>query len=360
MRVIALESDRGLPGLRTRYADVELTEDIKGPGLIDAIVRVAERLDEKPVLFLTNDNMVRTVAQQFDRIEPTCRILWSDPRRILEMLSKDNLERLACAAGLRYPATHIISASGDLDRLPSTLSFPLALKPASPLSPFKALKVNDHAELKRNVERYESKIDCFLAQEWITGSDRSIHFVSLYFDRNGKNLASFVGRKIRAFPLHTGGASSAEPTDRADLIPVAERFFDQAPVRGPVSLEVKEDDNGVKYVIEPTVGRFDFWVKCCMVNGVDYPLIAYADQTGEPVVPSTAARKTVWIDFEKDLISLLDSLREGEPWTEVPRFLTCRKAFALWTLDDVMPSLAAWPVGARRHAQRVLARLTGS
>ena len=114
--VSALESDRRLPGLGTRYAEIELTEDITGPGLIDAIVRVAGRLGDKPVLFLTNDNMVRTVAQHYDRIEATCRFSWPDPDRILQLLSKDNLEGLTRAAGLAYPSTHILSGSRDIDR----------------------------------------------------------------------------------------------------------------------------------------------------------------------------------------------------------------------------------------------------
>ena len=50
--------------------------NINGPELVEDIVEVCRRFDDKPVLYLTNDHMVRTVALAREEIKRCCRFNW--------------------------------------------------------------------------------------------------------------------------------------------------------------------------------------------------------------------------------------------------------------------------------------------
>jgi predicted ATP-grasp superfamily ATP-dependent carboligase len=358
--VFALESNPALPAIRTRYAEVSPAANVNSAALIADLVRFRDRFAEDPVLFLTNDNMVRSVAEGFDEIRARYRLHWSDPAVVRRLLDKQHIEAIARSTGLGYPRSWLVSGLADLDHVRNEVRFPMALKPTKPLSGFKALKVHDEGELVRNLKRYERTADHFLLQEWVTGMEPSIYFANFYFDGEHRPIAKFVGRKIRSYPRNLGGACSAEPADRQDIADEALRFFGGAPVRGPASLEIKEDDSGRRFVIEPTIGRFDFYIQCCIANGVDFPYISYAYQTqaalpppmGQPPGPGR-----MWVDFENDFPSLVGSMGSPGWGREVWQFLVRRKVFAFWAWDDPKPSAFEWPKSFLRYAERAIQRV---
>ena len=344
--VVALESNHTLPGRRTRYAEVVDATAINEPALIADLVRLRERFRENPVLFLTNDNMVRVVADGLDRLAPLYRFHWSDPAVVRRLLDKREIESLAGACGLAYPRSLLVSSAADVEARRDELRFPMAFKPTKPLSGFKAMKVENEADLIRQIRRFEGSIGHFLLQEWVTGMEPNIYFANFFFDDEHRPIATFVGRKIRAYPRNLGGACSAEPADRPDIAEEALRFFRSVPVRGPASLEIKEDESGRRFVIEPTIGRFDFYILCCIANGVDFPHVSYLYQTGaRPSRPpvQTAGRGRMWVDFHSDFPSLLSSRGSPGAGREAIEFLTRRKVFAMWAWDDAMPSVLEWP-----------------
>lgn len=77
--VIALESDCSLPGTKTCCATIRAAADINGPGLIDELDKLAGSLAPglRPVLFLTNDRMVQTVADAADHVNKQYRLSWA-------------------------------------------------------------------------------------------------------------------------------------------------------------------------------------------------------------------------------------------------------------------------------------------
>ncbi|HEU4724802.1 MAG TPA: hypothetical protein VFU59_05815 [Candidatus Eisenbacteria bacterium] len=361
IRVVALESNRTLAGRRTRFAEVVDAENINGPALIDDLVRLRERFRENPVLFITNDNMVRVLAEGLDRIAPLYRFHWSDPSVVRRLVDKKEIEALAGECGLLYPRSLLISNASEVASRRAEFRFPMAFKPTKPLSGFKALKIESESELERALRKYEGTISHFLLQEWVTGMEPSIYFANFYFDREHRPIASFVGRKVRAFPRNLGGACSAEPADRPDIAEEALRFFRSVPVRGPASLEIKEDDSGRRFVIEPTIGRFDFYILCCIANGVDFPYLSYLYQTdAAPLPPSRQApeRGTMWVDFHSDFPALLSSRGIPGVGKEVRDFILRPKIFAMWAWDDPWPSILEWPRSLASYASRVLRRFS--
>ena len=142
----------------------------------------------------------------------------------------------------------------------------------------------------------------------LPGDDRVIRFGALYLDR-GRVLARFEGRKLRSRPMGHTTIAVPEPDDSVHALAV--RFFDGLELSGPVSLELKQDPDGRYWVIEPTVGRSDFWAGLCVANGVDLPLIEYRAQSGE-ALPAVAQRRThLWINGERDPAALAWLLRHA-------------------------------------------------
>jgi predicted ATP-grasp superfamily ATP-dependent carboligase len=185
-----------------------------------------------------------------------------------------------------------------------------------------------------------------LIQDWIAGGESRLSFCALYLDR-GRVIARFDGRKLRAQPM--GHTTVAEPVRDDAIYNASQRFFEGLNLTGPVSLELKRDARGTAWVIEPTVGRTDFWLGCCIANGVDLPYLEYCHQAGLPL-PSTKQRHGyVWVNAERDPLSLF--------WYAcqvVKRALSQRRvALLYWARDDIRPSLRSLRLAAGDLSSRL-------
>ncbi|MGH7681980.1 MAG: hypothetical protein ACRENN_08345, partial [Candidatus Eiseniibacteriota bacterium] len=162
--VFGLESNPRLPAIRTRFAKVSPATDVNGPALIADLIEFRRRFREDPVLYLTNDNMVRTVAGAAEELQKHYKLHWPEPGLVRRLLDKQHIESVARASGLNYPRSILISGVEDIDRVRGDLRFPMAFKPTRPLSRFKAMKVNSETELAANLKRYGGPSEVFLLQ----------------------------------------------------------------------------------------------------------------------------------------------------------------------------------------------------
>ena len=343
VRVTALEANRKVPGVRTRAARVVFTEDINGSGLIDGLLDLRRELPDAPdpVLFLTNDNMVRVVAREWERLEGRYRLSWAHCRQdVLRLLDKTSLEAHCREHGLPYPKTWLLENAEALGGLTKAgLAFPLIVKPALPLSGFKVRLIDDGQGLRRLVDERPQSLP-FLLQHWVPGDDRRILFTAFYLHR-GQIRASFCGRKLASKPAALGQTTVAESFEHEGIRELAERFFAPLGLSGPVSLEAKLDAKGQPWIIEPTLGRTDYWLDCCVANGVNLPLIEYQDQSGMEIAPARQTQGMIWFDTERSPLSHL-RLRLGRGETASGKW---RARFAYWDRSDPMPALhSAWRV----------------
>lgn len=304
VEVHAIEARPELPGVRTSLAKVHLVPEIRARGLIDALLHFRKQHSPnlKPVLFLTNDNMVADIAAAWEELGDSFRLSWSASRsEVNALLSKTEHERLSGMTNCLYPSNYSLARIGAANELAESLPFPVIAKPAKPLSSFKTAMANDSRELETLLRSHQDALP-ILAQKFIPGGDERIHFCAVYL-RDGEILARFDGRKLRSRPM--GHTTVAEPCDADDVFETTSRFFSATSISGPASLELKRDKDDSLWVIEPTVGRTDFWVQVCISNGVNLPWIEYCDQVGLPI-PQTAPKKQyVWVNTERDPKALL-------------------------------------------------------
>lgn len=296
---IVLESNPALPGVLAGHGRMLLVPRLSGEHLVDELLALAkrERFAERPVLMLTNDRMVATVCQQAERLLRDYRISFAPGRaRVLEFLTKSALERRCAEVGLNYPRTFVMQHAADAERAAADVGFPMIVKPARPLASFKTARPANLAALLALVADHGNALP-FLVQRFVDGPESATQFCALYLGPGGE-IARFTGRKLRSRPL--GHTTVAEGFQNEVVWQAARRFFDGTGITGPVSLEVKLDPQGEPWVIEPTVGRTDFWAGLCVANGVNLPWIEYAEQAGLPVPAVTQSNQAVWFNEERD------------------------------------------------------------
>jgi predicted ATP-grasp superfamily ATP-dependent carboligase len=322
-------------------------DDINGKGLIPNLIALRLQVcpDERPVLFLTNDRMVRIVANHLDAITPHYRLSWAPSARVVaELLEKSAIQPRCESSGLNYPKSAQLSGLEDM-ALAAGFEWPRIAKPVRPLSGFKVQVLDTPQAAREFLSRHLENMPILL-QEWIPGGDERIYFNAGYYDQ-GKPLVTFGGRKLRSFPM--GHTTVAEPLRDEEVERCAARFFAETGISGPASLELKRDSGGRLWVIEPTVGRTDFWLDLCIQNGVNLPFLEYLHQTGQPLPETVQNDRVAWLNCERDPLAL--------PWFLAhPHWLRSRirrLRFTYLTLADLRPFWSALRVQAQTFQARL-------
>jgi predicted ATP-grasp superfamily ATP-dependent carboligase len=320
--------------------------------LVEALLAVRSEFDreQKPVLFLTNDNMVRVVGQHWNRLEEVYRLSWSGCREaVLSLLDKDAQVEHCKNAGSSYPESTVIHSVTQLGVSARRLSYPLILKPTRPLSSFKVFIALSPEDLVAHANRHSDAFP-MLAQRFIPGGEDRIRFYAAYF-RDGKVISSFLGQKLRSRPM--GHTTAAVPCPDPEFVQYAGRFFQPLGLTGPASLEIKLAADGTRWVIEPTVGRTDFWVKLCIANGADLPWAEFCDQVGIPYESRGGRSSHAWFLTERDPFALASFVGQVMLLRQKPRLIS----FAYFDPIDLMPYLRGIRASLSRWAQRVIVRV---
>jgi predicted ATP-grasp superfamily ATP-dependent carboligase len=216
------------------------------------------------------------------------------------LLEKPALALRCAETGSAYPASAQFDAQSDPAEVAARLGLPMIAKPARPLSSFKVRVLESVAQLEKLRNEHSDALP-FIVQSFVPGGDERIRFCALYLDR-GREIARFDGRKLRSRPM--GHTTIAEPLHDDAIHAETMRFFRGLELSGPVSVEWKLDASGLPWIIEPTVGRTDFWIDVCIANGVNLPAIEYCHQAGRPI-PRVAQRfDRTWINTERDPAAL--------------------------------------------------------
>jgi len=351
VEVIALEADSSLPGIGTRFAQIKIVDDINGLGLISALLRLAPDIsaDGPPILLVTNDKMVATVGSNYDQLSGTYQLSWAQSRQdLLRLLKKNYIERQARRNGILYPTTLAAINEEDLSEVVQCLRFPVIVKPDAPLSSYKTLVASTPEELASYWPRIASALPAII-QEFIEGGEERTVFGAMYLE-NGDVITRLEGRKLRSRPLGHTTIAISEKNDRVHRR--AKDFFEGLSLSGPVSVEFKEDSNGELWVIEPTVGRTDFWVGLCIADGINLPLVEYGRGVGRRIECGLPENSTVWLNEERDPAGLFWLL------ASYPAILRSNRLVGVFPdMHDPVPFIKWCIRGVRHLPKKMLGRL---
>jgi predicted ATP-grasp superfamily ATP-dependent carboligase len=312
------------PAAYTRYAQVHFRLGLNTGPLAQFLVELAAEIGspEKIVLFPTSDRISKAIATSWNELEPRYLLSWAHCRDlVLRLQRKDTLAEYCERAGVTYPKSRVLSSAAEVASIADSLRFPLVVKPAQPLSSFKAIRLDDSSDLQRCVATYARDLP-FVVQEWIEGPEPSLYSCTTYLDR-GRSLYMLTSRKLAASPPGTGQGTVFETIDDEQTAQIASTFLGQMDLSGPVAVEFKRDANGRFWLIEPNVGRMEYCVDLAIHSGFNLPYVEYLHVTQQMTAAAlpTRAKSCAWFDTDKDPACFLANLRsvrdESGRWRKI-------------------------------------------
>jgi predicted ATP-grasp superfamily ATP-dependent carboligase len=351
--LIVVDHDPKSPAMRSRFGRKVLCAQLDGDVFLDCLLKLAQGQPGKLMLFVTEEKSVNEISLSRDRLAPHFLLRLPEHERLMALMHKQGFQDLAERVGAPVPRTVRLLGPADLPRV-AALTYPCVLKPSQKDYAYgalfkKAYKVASPAEVAELYARIHPVTADMVVQEWIEGSDADVYFCLQYVGADGEAVASFAGRKIRAWPPRIGGTASCTAAwEVADeLKTMTTTFFRQVEFTGMGSMEYKRDArDGCFYMVEPTVARTDFQEEVASLNGVNIPQAAYLYESGlAPVAPGKSALPQVWREPQCDRWSFEEGGRQVD---ERSRGHAVRDAY--WRWNDPQPWIDLM-------AGRVLARL---
>jgi predicted ATP-grasp superfamily ATP-dependent carboligase len=188
--------------------------------------------------------------------------------------------------------------------------------------------------------------------EVIPGGDDTLWTLGSYRDAAGIPRASFTGRKLRQWPPRFGTARAAEAWWDPGLAARGHALLDEIGFHGISQVEVKRDPrDGRDYLIEVNP-RSWLWISLATEVGVNLPLAAYLDATGNPRTWPEGHRSDVrWVLSARHLAATAGEVRRGR-WGRKAAAQTLRPPVVdgVMSITDPLPGLVQVGRMARRRA----------
>ena len=284
--VLAVDHRPSALGFRSRYAQSVPSPDpaVEPEAFVEALAA-----QEPGVLLPTHDPPLNAVARYRDRLDgfrfpfPS----WDVLERIQD--KRFQLET-AAEAGVDIPETRYPQSAAEARAAGEDLGFPVLVKPAHPVG-FKR-KFNRQAfraETAAEVDRAYGDAEDFapMVQELIPGGDDELYSLGSYLREDGEPLGLFSGRKILQVPPVVGTCRVGESVWVQEVVDAGLSLLRALRFHGISQVEFKRDPRDGRYKLMEVNPRLWQWHGLAAACGVDVPLIAYRDLTGEDVVPAS-------------------------------------------------------------------------
>jgi D-aspartate ligase len=299
------------------------------------------------VLFPECDSQVEFVLRHWEAVRELALVpLPDDPDVVRRLSRKDLLVTEAAAAGLAMPAT--VTARDEGEVLGAGLRPPVLVKPAAGekfARTFgeKAFLATDERELAAAWRRAHAAGFDTVLQEVVPGADDQVFSLFTYIGRDGRPLASVVGRKVRQAPLRFGTSSVFELVRRADALEAGHELLGRAGYRGFAHVELILDPrDGALKLLEVNT-RIPVWAGIAMGRPLGLARVAYDDLCGREVEAREPEVGLTWIYAAKDAWVGVALARRHElrlrPF--IAPYLRRRKVGAVLARDDLRPAVAS-------------------
>ena len=251
------------------------------------------------------------------------------------------------------------------------IPFPCIVKPAfsehwnwktdelwEKFGPYKSAlrKFSSPRELTEFCRDLPRRSDGFIIQQYIEGRDETIYSFHGYFDERSNCLGSFVGCKIRTYPMHTGGSAYIRTLHHDELSGLSIRILRQMNFRGIVKIDFKQDPTTRAFYVLEINSRYNLWQLLGAYAGMNLAALAYRQQRGDqswPAAEYVGDYKLLYL--KQDLRSFIKGYRKSGEWTVMSylRSLRGKKCFRVWDRTDPVPFLVSTVAFGLRNAGRL-------
>ena len=332
--VLALDHRSSPLGFRSRYATPVSVPD---PGADEEgfVARVSE-IEGPAVVFPTHDPPLNALARNRERL-PGLLFPFPDWSALEAIQDKRHQLEVAAAAGVDTPETRYPASATEARAAAEEIGIPVLVKPQHP-DGFKRRfdKQAFRCETPDEVESAYADAEPFgpMVQELVPGGDEELYSLGSYLREDGEPLGLFSGRKLLQVPPGIGTCRTGEAVWVQEVVDAGLRFLRELGFHGISQVEFKRDPRDGRFKLMEINPRLWQWHGLASACGVDLPVIAYRDLTGEKVEPVSSENSSgrIWT------ISLMPGERPAFPR---PPFVD-----AVFAPDDVNPGLV--------HAARVM------
>jgi predicted ATP-grasp superfamily ATP-dependent carboligase len=280
--VLALDHRASPLGFRSRYAEPVRVPDPAADedGFVSAVAEVGPG-----VVFPTHDPPLNALARNRDRLDGS---LFPFPAwdRLEAIQDKRHQLETAVAAGVDIPETLYPSSASEL----AAVQLPVLVKPQHP-DGFKRTfgKQAFRCETRAELERAFADTEPFgpMVQELVPGGDEELYSLGSYLREDGEPLGLFSGRKLKQVPPLVGTCRIGEAVWVQEVVDAGLRFLHALGYHGISQVEFKRDPRDGRFKLMEINPRLWQWHGLAAACGVDLPLIAYRDLTGETVAPAS-------------------------------------------------------------------------
>ena len=313
---------------------------------IESVLEIGRRLGlEGWVLYPTREETVAAFARHRSSLLSFFRVptpAWNTTQWFWD---KRNTYRRAQELGIPTPSTWYIRDVSDLEKIDADP--PFVIKPAIKehfiySTKVKAWRADSRAELRELFLRAAQLVgpDEVMIQSMIPGGG-SQQFAYGAFFKEGRALGSMVVRRARQHPPEFGRSSTYVETIELPLLEeLSERFLRAVDYYGLVEMEYKFDPRDQLYKLLDVNGRTWGYHTLGFGAGVDFPLMLYADQVGEPVEPRRGRPGVKWIRLVTDLpTGILEILGGRQNWRLYLQSLLGFDIESVFSWEDPFPGL---------------------
>ena len=329
-----------------------LSED--STGLVEFLIRYAQKVGNRPVLIPTGDADALLLAKHAEELRPLYR-MWELPFDDLgRIVNKTTLYEAAGHAGAPIIPSLSTPTVAEVLEWSAQHSGPYLLKPSyDGVGTCKLRGKNLLVETRDQLANYvrHNGADSLVIQRMIRGGDGNIFDCYGVCDRDGRVVSLTSHQRLRQFPPDFGATCYGEipaalpSQDEQFLFDATERLLAAVRFHGIFGIEwLRDVDTGAFYLIDFNARPFLTIGHLCDC-GVNLPMLAYRDLTGQSLAnvdPRPPVKRKRWAYLSKDI----DTFREIRPRGRIGLLawlmsLTTCRSFGYLSWDDPRPGIHA-------------------
>lgn len=232
LRVYGVDMDSTAPALA--YCDVaRSTVAMRDPGYVDDLLRICQE-DEIDLVVPTIDTDLLVLARSRERFEAAgTRVLVSDPDKVAICRDKRLTSRFFVDCGLSAPMPVD-------DWREYNAGFPAFIKPKDGSSSIDAYRVGNAEEL----ELYANQVADYIVQPFVEGREYTI---DIFCDWDGVPVSIVPRERLQ---VRAGEVLKTKIAMDSRMIEEAEALCEVFRPRGPMTVQLIRDENGIDWFIE--------------------------------------------------------------------------------------------------------------